>query len=75
MHFFKIYVVFFLTVVKTLLFNILIAMMDHTQEETNHRPREWIRQVKFDFVYSLWSNILKEKFCSGDAKFWARNKT
>lgn len=27
-----------------LLVNILIAMMDHTQETTNDRPNEWIRQ-------------------------------
>ena len=28
-----------------LMINILIAMMDHTQEMTNERTNEWVRQV------------------------------
>jgi hypothetical protein len=28
-----------------ILVNMLIAMMDHTQENTNDMPNEWIRQV------------------------------
>ena len=31
---------------SVILVNILIAMMDHTQEITNERSNEWLRQVK-----------------------------
>ena len=36
----------YLIVGTVLLVNILIAMMDNTQEDTNDMPNEWIRQVE-----------------------------
>ena len=35
----------YLIIGNVLLVNILIAMMDHTQEITNDMPSEWKRQV------------------------------
>ena len=41
----KIFFTVYLIIGTCLLVNMLIAMMDHTQEITNDRPNEWIRQV------------------------------
>jgi hypothetical protein len=41
----EVYFTIYLVVGSVLLINMLIAMMDHTQEDTNDMENEWIRQV------------------------------
>lgn len=42
----KIDYVLYFAFIKCVLLNVLIAMMDHIQEESEHNHNEWIRQVK-----------------------------
>ena len=41
----EIFISIYLFIGPILLIMILIASMDYTQEETNERPNEWMRQV------------------------------
>ena len=52
---------------SVILVNILIAMMDHTQEITNDRSNEWLRQVKSNLYdqYFFKSISIKLTFLSG----------
>lgn len=52
---------------SVILVNILIAMMDHTQEITNERSNEWLRQVKLNLYdhYFLNPLVIKLVFSSG----------
>ncbi len=63
----ELYTVVYLFFGPALLVNILIAMMDHTQEIALATPNEWIRQVKFNQFLIKITFFMKISFYLGQS--------
>lgn len=57
----EIFFTVYLVVGGVLLINLLIAMMDHTQEKTNELPNEWIRQWGLQVIATEQNVSQKER--------------